>query len=135
MRMTDASAITGKAAGKAICALLAGAAFAGLATSAFSAQSLREIRAQRAEESALQDQAGYTMQLCKIDFAVSIDWPSFGHWPEGADVAAACDRGLSEIENECRKGAAPRVARFVCTGDGTGSDYRGSTLTYGASPR
>lgn len=135
MRMTDAIAILGKAAGKAICALLAGAAFSGIAASALSAQPLREIRAQRAEESALQDEAAYTMQLCKIEFAVAIDWPSFGHWPEGANVAAACDRGLSEIENECRKGAAPRLTRFVCTGNGTGADYRGSTLTYGASPR
>ena len=125
----------GKVGGKAFCAFLAGAAIAGLASSALSAQSLREIRAQRAEESTLQDQAGYTMQLCNIDFAVSIDWASFGHWPEGADVAAACDRGLSEIESDCRNGETPRVSRFVCTGDGSGADYSGSTLTYGASPR
>lgn len=133
--MTRATAIMGKAGGKAFCAFMAGVVLAGAATSALAAQSLRAIRAQRYEESTLQDQAGYTMQLCKIDFAVSIDWASFDHWPEDADVARACDRGLSEIETDCRSGAAPRLTRFVCTGDGSGADYSGSTLTYGASPR
>lgn len=133
--MNKPSPIARPAAIRAACALLAGFALAFAAGSAVAAQSLKAIRAQQAEENMLEDQAGYTQQLCGIRFSVSIDWSSFDHWPQGADVAKACDRGLSEIETDCRNGETPRVSRFVCTGDGSGADYSGSTLTYGASAR
>ncbi|PQA88470.1 hypothetical protein [Hyphococcus luteus] len=123
------------AAARAVCVFAAGAMLAGAASPALTAQSLKQIRAQQAEERMLEDQAGYTQQLCGIRFSVSIDWSSFDHWPEGAGVARACDRGLSEIETQCRNGEAPRVTRFVCTGDGSGSYKSGGTVEYGASPR
>lgn len=123
------------AAARAVCAFAAGAMLAGAGSAALAAQSLKEIRAQQAEERMLEDQAGYTQQLCGIRFSVSIDWSSFDRWPEGADVARACDRGLSEIETQCRNGEAPRISRFICTGDGSGAYMSGGTLEYGASPR
>jgi hypothetical protein len=120
---------------RAVCACLAGAVGAGAATSALSAQSLRAMRAQQSEERALEDQAAYTQQLCGVRFDVVIDWSSFDHWPESASIARACDRGLSEIETGCRNGDAPRISRFVCTGDGSGASDRGGVFEYGASPR
>ncbi len=132
--MTRSAPIRNRARARAFCALLAGAALAGGAAGpALTAQSLKEIRAQRAEESMLEDQAGYTQELCGIRFSVTIDWSSFDHWPEGADVARACDRGLSEIEMACRNGETPRVSRFICTGDGSGSRSSGGAIEYGAS--
>ncbi len=133
--MSKPTAISRYPAIRAFCALFAGVMLAGAASSALAMQSLRAIRAQQADERMLEDQASYTQQLCGIQFDVSIDWSSFDDWPEGSDVAKACDRGLSEIETECRNGAAPRVTRFICTGDGSGADYSGSTLVYGASAR
>ncbi len=114
---------------------IASAILAASANSALAAQSLRQIRAQQAEEGMLEDQAAYTRQLCKISFEVAIDWPSFAHWPEGASIARACDRGLSEIETRCRNGETPRMTRFVCTGDGSGANFSGGVHTYGASAR
>lgn len=99
------------------------------------AQSLREMRAQETQEAALQREAAYTEQLCGVSFDVVIDWRSFSGWPDGADVARACDRGLSEIEKSCRKGETPRITRFVCTGDGSGAHHGGGTFSYGASVR
>lgn len=110
----------------------AGAALCLVAPAA--AQSLREMRAQEAEEAALLREAAFTEQLCGISFDVSIDWRSFANWPDGAAVARACDRGLSEIETSCRRGEAPQISRFVCTGDGSGAGYSGGAMTYGASP-
>jgi hypothetical protein len=98
------------------------------------AQSLREMRAQEAEEATLRREAAFTEQLCGISFDVSIDWRSFADWPEGAAIARACDRGLSEIETSCRRGETPRLSRFVCTGDGSGAGYSGGAMTYGTSP-
>lgn len=116
-------------------ALLAAGAFMCAAPTVLAAQPLREIRAQEAEEAALQREAAFTEQLCGVSFDVSINWRSFSHWPDGSAVARACDRGLSEIETRCRKGDTPRVTRFVCTGDGSGANYSGGSVTYGASPR
>lgn len=116
-------------------ALLVAAGFLCAAPTAVTAQSLREMRAQEAQEEALQREAAFTEQLCGISLQASINWRSFSDWPEGANVARACDRGLSDIETRCRKGAAPRVSRFVCTGDGSGANYSGATMTYGASSR
>ncbi|MEZ5891945.1 MAG: hypothetical protein R3C58_02180 [Parvularculaceae bacterium] len=120
---------------RALAALAGAAMLAGAGVTAVSAQSLKEMRAQQSEESDLEDQANYTRQLCGINFDVVIDWPSFSSWPAGADVARACDRGLSEIETDCRNGKAPRVTRFVCTGDGSGFSNRGGVVQYGASAR
>lgn len=133
--MTRATHIWRGAVRRAVCVCLAAAACAGAATSALAAQSLRAMRAQQSEERALEDQAAYTQELCGVRFEVVIDWPSFDHWPESASVARACDRGLSEIETGCRNGAAPRISRFVCTGDGSGGAERGGAFEYGASPR
>ena len=117
---------------RALSALMAGAVLLAAGPSAMAAQSLREMRAQEAEEAALEREAAFTQQLCDLNFDVSIDWRSFANWPDGADVARACDRGLSDIETRCRKGEAPRITRFVCTGDGSGANYSGGTFVYGA---
>lgn len=99
------------------------------------AQSLRERRAQEAEERALADQAAYTQQLCGVSFSTEIDWASFSRWPENADVSRACDRGLSEIETRCRRGDTPTLTRFICAGDGSGLRMGRGAARYGASPR
>ncbi len=122
--------------GKAILrigALAAAGALLCAASPGFAAQSLREMRAQESDEAALQREAAFTEQLCGLSFDVLIDWRSFSGWPQGADIAGACGRGLSDIETRCRKGEAPRITRFVCTGDGSGAGYSGGTMTYGAS--
>ena len=116
-------------------AMLAAGALLCVGAPAAAAESLREIRAQETQEAALEREAAFTEQLCGISFDTVIDWRSFSGWSEDADVARACDRGLSDIETRCRKGEAPRITRFVCTGDGSGANYSGGTMTYGASSR
>lgn len=101
---------------------------------ALAAQSLRETRAQEAEERALQREAAFTQSVCGAKFSVSIDWRSAANWPDGVSIAASCDGALGALEAACRKNRAPRVTRFVCAGDGSGASYRGGTLRYGASP-
>ncbi|WP_428407061.1 hypothetical protein [Hyphococcus sp.] len=114
-------------------ALAAAGALLCAASPVFAAQSLREMRAQESDEAALEREAAFTEQLCGMSFDVTIDWRSFAGWPQDADIARACDRGLSEIEKSCRAGNAPRITRFVCTGDGSGANHSGGTFSYGAS--
>lgn len=104
------------------------------AHSADAAQSLREIRAQEAEERALEREAAFTQSVCGIKMTASIDWRSAADWPEDVSLAASCDGALSALEAACRKGAAPRVTRFVCAGDGSGASLRSGALRYGATP-
>ncbi len=110
----------------------------GVATFAFpfsaSSQSLKEIRAQQAEERALQQEASFTQSVCGMNFDVMIDWRTVSNWPDGSSIANACDGALGALEAVCRRGNAPRVSRFVCAGDGSGASLRGGTLRYGASP-
>lgn len=118
----------------ALCAAIAAAALSG-SVAPVSAQSLRESRAQKDEENRLRDEASYTESLCGMRFDVVIDWPTFGHWPDGARVADACGAALSSLEKSCRQNKARPVTRFVCTGDGSGARQNGAELRYGASPR
>ena len=118
----------------ALAALLsAGVLTVGASSSAFS-QSLREIRAQEAEEQALEREASFTRSVCDMDFDVVIDWRSAADWPDGSSIADSCDGALGALEAACRRGNAPRISRFVCAGDGSGASLRGGTLRYGASP-
>lgn len=105
-----------------------------MAPAASSAQSLREIRAQEAEERALDREAAFTQSVCGMNFSTSIDWRSVADWPDSASLTDSCDGALGALEAVCREGRAPRVTRFVCAGDGSGASYRGGTLRYGASP-
>lgn len=112
--------------------LAAGAAlFAPLSASA---QSLKEMRAQEAEEEALEREASFTQSVCDMSFDVVIDWRSAADWPDRASLVDSCDGALGALEAVCRRGEAPRVSRFVCAGDGSGASFRGGVLRYGASP-
>lgn len=119
---------------RALYGFVAGVLLVVAAPGALGAQSLREARAQQAEEQTLEREAAFTQTVCGSSFSVSIDWRSAADWPDGASIAAACDGALGALEAICRKGQAPRVTRFVCAGDGSGASYRGGTLRYGASP-
>jgi len=113
--------------------LSASVLFAGASPSAFT-QSLREIRAQEAEEQALEREASFTQSVCSMNFDVVIDWRSAADWPDGSSIADSCDGALGALEAACRRGNAPRISRFVCAGDGSGASLSGGTLRYGASP-
>ncbi|MEO1137291.1 MAG: hypothetical protein AAFW68_11915 [Pseudomonadota bacterium] len=115
-------------------ALMAAGLLVGAAPAALAAQTLREARAQEAEERALDREAAFTQSVCGSNFSVSIDWRSAANWPDEASIASSCDGALGALEAVCRKGKAPRVSRFVCAGDGSGASYRNGTLRYGASP-
>lgn len=120
---------------KALPALAVGAGLLSAAGSqALASQSLREIRAQEAEERALEREAAFTQSVCGTSFDVVIDWRSAADWPNGVSLTDSCDGALGALEAICRKGKAPRITRFVCAGDGSGASYRGGTLRYGASP-
>ena len=109
---------------------------AGMAPSA--AQSLREIRAQEAEENALDREVAYTESVCGISMSARIDWRSAADWPSSSSLASACDGALGALEAICRNNAgrtkAKRINSFVCAGDGSGASLRGGSLRYGASP-
>lgn len=102
------------------------------------AQSLKEARAQRAENEALKSEAAYTESVCGSSINASIDWRSSSDWPENVSLAKSCDGALGALEAICRNQAgktkAKKINRFVCSGDGSGPSLRGSTLRYGASP-
>ena len=103
-----------------------------------SAQSLREIRAQEAEENALDREVAYTESVCGISLSARIDWRSAADWPSSSSLASACDGALGALEAICRNNSgrtkAQRISSFVCAGDGSGASLRGGSLRYGASP-
>jgi len=98
-----------------------------------SAQSLKSLRAQEAEEAALDAEADYTSEVCGVSITASIDWSTTSDWPAAESLAEACDGALSAVEAACRSGSAP-VRSFTCGGDGSGPSLNGSSLYYGASP-
>ncbi|WP_425410309.1 hypothetical protein [Hyphococcus sp.] len=115
-------------------AALAAGLLAFCAPSVAASQSLKESRAQNAEERALSREASFTQSVCGMDFDIVIDWRSAADWPDGASIADSCDGALGALEAVCRRGDAPQITRFVCAGDGSGASLRGGTLRYGASP-
>lgn len=98
-----------------------------------SAQSLKSLRAQEAENSALAAEADYTSEICSVSISASIDWSRAAKWPANQSLAEACDGALSAVEAACRKGSKP-VRKFTCGGDGKGPSLSGTSLYYGASP-
>ena len=102
------------------------------------AQSLKEIRAQKAEDEALAREAAYTQSICGTSLSASIDWSASTDWPQGVSLAKSCDGALGALEAVCRNDAgkkkAKKITRFVCSGDGSGPSLRGGALRYGASP-
>lgn len=107
--------------------------FAGAAADA---QSLKALRAEAAEEQALDREAAFTASVCGSRLDAQIDWRSAADWPDGVSLAAACDGALGAVEAVCRTDASrvKNISRFVCAGDGAGPSLSGSTLRYGASP-
>ena len=99
-----------------------------------SGQSLRDLRAQDAEDAALAREAAYTSKICGRTISSRIDWQSARAWPAGESLADACDGALGAIETICRAGRKDVVRDFVCAGDGAGAQLSGKTLRYGASP-
>lgn len=110
------------------------AALVASVASPVSGQSLRDIRAQDAENAALAREAAYTSEVCGRSISARIDWSSARNWPDGQSLAAACDGALGAVEATCRAGRKTLVSSFVCAGDGSGPDLSGSTLRYGAEP-
>lgn len=114
--------------------LAALAATGACAIGAAAAQSLRDLRAQDAEDRALDREASYTSEVCGRPIDAGIDWSSVRDWPPRESVAKSCDGALSAVETICRAGRKNVVHRFVCAGDGSGASLSGKTLRYGASP-
>lgn len=111
------------------------AAFGFIPAANVEAQSLKEMRAQDAEENALQREADFTARVCGGSISASIDWASADDWPEDVSIARACDGALSALEAMCRQGKGRgEISSFVCTGDGDGAFIDGGELTYGATP-
>jgi hypothetical protein len=104
-----------------------------MATTPASGQSLRDIRAEEAENAAIAREASYTSEVCGRTISAGIDWPSAKNWSGGAGLAEACDGALGAVEATCRAGRKRLVASFVCAGDGAGPNLSGGTLRYGAS--
>ena len=115
--------------------LFAAFLLAGLAAGA-SAQSLRSLRQQEADDAALAREAAYTSSVCGAPIGARIDWSSASSWPESDSLAAACDGALGALETVCRSDRAKgaKVRSFVCAGDGSGPSFNGGTFRYGASP-
>lgn len=111
--------------------LLAASVAAALAPA--SAQSLRDLRAQEADERALEREAAYTSEICDRTISARIDWASAKYWSAGESLADACDGALGAVETICRDGRKDVVHHFVCAGDGSGASLSGKTLRYGAS--
>lgn len=116
---------------EALCAVLFVSSV--LVSSAVHAQSLKSLRAQEAEESALAAEVDFTSEVCGVSISSSIDWSKSAGWPENKSLAEACDGALSAIEASCRSGSKP-VTSFTCSGDGSGPSLSGTSLYYGASP-
>ena len=106
------------------------------AASAAAAQSLKSIRAQQAEQRALQSEVAYTNSVCGTSISASIAWSTAQNWPEDESLAKACDGALSAIEALCRsadgKRRVSRITSFTCKGDGSGPSLSGGELSYGA---
>lgn len=116
---------------------LAVALSAALAAPASALQSLKSLRAQEAEERALEGEAAYTNSVCEANMGARIDWGSAAGWPEGESLVDACDGALGALEAACRAGGKTRLqnlSTFVCAGDGSGPSLSGRTFRYGASP-
>lgn len=107
---------------------------AALLSAADGAQSLRDLRAQDADERALAREAAYTSEICGRPIPASIDWSSVRDWPAGESIVDACDGALGAVETICRAGRKNVVQQFVCAGDGSGPSLSGKTLRYGAAP-
>ena len=109
-----------------------------LGSTTASAQSLKEARAQRAEEQTLEREAAFTDTVCGTSLKASIDWTSVANWPDTSSLAQSCDGALGALEAICRsadgKRKAKRLTKFVCAGDGSGPSISGATLKYGAEP-
>lgn len=107
-----------------------------LATAGASAQSLKSLRQQEADNAALEREAAYTSSVCGTPIGARIDWSSAASWPENDSLAAACDGALGALETVCRndKARGGKVRTFVCAGDGGGPSLSGGTFRYGASP-
>jgi hypothetical protein len=99
-----------------------------------SSQSLRDLRAQDADNAALAREASYTSEVCGRPISARIDWAASRNWPADESLAAACDGSLGAVEAVCRAGRKNLVRSFVCAGDGTGPELSGGVLRYGASP-
>ncbi len=106
----------------------------GAAVGSASGQSLRDLRAQDADDAALAREASYTSEVCGRPIPARIDWASSKNWPADESLADACDGALGAVEAVCRAGKKSLVKSFVCAGDGSGPDLSGATLRYGASP-
>ncbi|MEQ1930409.1 MAG: hypothetical protein ABL957_07730 [Parvularculaceae bacterium] len=106
------------------------------ATAGASAQSLKSLRQQEADNAALEREAAYTSSVCGAPISARIDWSSASSWPESDSLAAACDGALGALETICRsdRARAGKVSSFVCAGDGNGPSVSGGTFRYGASP-
>ena len=108
---------------------------AALCLGAASAQSLKELRLQDAEETALEAEVAYTKSVCGGRISATIDWRSAADWPDGVSLVSSCDGALGALEAYCRSaGEMKKINRFVCAGDGSGASLRGGMLRYGASP-
>lgn len=111
-------------------------AWLSIMTAGASAQSLRSLRQQEADNIALAREAAYTSSVCGAPISARIDWSSASSWPEGESLAAACDGALGAIETICRNDRARggKIRSFVCAGDGAGPSLSGGTFRYGAAP-
>lgn len=109
-----------------------GCSFVAAAFLSANAQSLKSLRAQEAEEAALEAEADYTSGICGVSISATIDWSTARNWPADESLAEACDGALSAVEAVCRSGEMP-VRSFTCRGDGSGPSLNGSNLSYGAS--
>ncbi len=136
-RMIVMKTIIAKCRLAAVFAAGAGMCF-GSALAPAAAQSLREIRAQEAEERSLDREVAYTESICGISLTAVIDWRSAADWPSSVSLTNSCDGALGALEAICRddegKSRAQRINRFVCAGDGDGASLRGGALRYGATP-
>lgn len=118
----------------ALIALVALAAAFAPAPAIAGAQSLRDLRAQDADDRSLDRQAAYTSDVCDRPISASIDWASAKNWPARESLVDACDGALGAVETICRAGRKNVVHQFVCAGDGSGPSLSGKTLRYGAAP-
>ena len=113
-------------------------AVSGVVVGVANAQSLKELRAREAENTALANEAAYTQSVCSNDLSASIDWRSAADWPASASLVGACDGALGALEVMCRTGAgrtnAQEISHFTCAGDRAGASLRGEVLRYGATP-
>ncbi len=107
-----------------------------LTLSAIAIQPLKELRAREQEEKKLASEASFTSKTCGTAINASIDWSTAEDWPANVSIAKVCDGALAGLETVCRndRSKGGQVKNFVCMGDGSGPDFSGNTLSYGASP-